>query len=285
MGGRDCRPGLYMGELGVTWLRQRESRYVGAVPAVHRLVADVAVGVASLAEGQVSHDQFVFAPAMRTLVDRHRHGRHSICLGAFNSHRDQVLRFMLCRICGALRGVGSSEKAPNRIATINTHAPQTPACRSSRPRSWPATGGIGLAVEPVLVGGERRLGRRGLALLAAVPRGACVAGDLCAFARVPVVVQSRSYRHNPRLSRLPARARSVSLSPAPGCLFLLADNTRNMGLIGLNCELYYCRDAGPKHGSAAGDLAGCRFRHAARTIGGPDICGLLAKSTARDHLP
>ena len=59
--GRDCVGSPY----------QRESRHVGASPAIHRLVANLAIGIAALPKGETGHDQPILRAAMRTFVDRH----------------------------------------------------------------------------------------------------------------------------------------------------------------------------------------------------------------------
>ena len=59
--GRDCVGSPY----------QREPRHVGAVPAIHRLVANLALGIAALPKGETGHDQPILRAAMRTFVDRH----------------------------------------------------------------------------------------------------------------------------------------------------------------------------------------------------------------------
>ena len=52
-------------------LERREARNTRAVPAIHRFPALLAVRIASLPEGNVSHQEFIFRSAMRTLEDRH----------------------------------------------------------------------------------------------------------------------------------------------------------------------------------------------------------------------
>ena len=50
---------------------QREDRYVSGGPAVHGPKADMALGVASLPEGQAGRRHFVFGPAIGTFEDHH----------------------------------------------------------------------------------------------------------------------------------------------------------------------------------------------------------------------
>ena len=55
----------------VKGIDQREERYVSGGPAVHGSKADMALGVASLPEGQAGRRHFVLGPAIGTFKDHH----------------------------------------------------------------------------------------------------------------------------------------------------------------------------------------------------------------------
>jgi hypothetical protein len=62
---------LDIGSPIVKGIDQCEERYVSIGPAVHGSKADMALGVASLPEGQAGRRHFVFGPAIGTLEDHH----------------------------------------------------------------------------------------------------------------------------------------------------------------------------------------------------------------------
>jgi hypothetical protein len=62
---------LDIGSSLVKGIDQCEERYVSGGPAVHGSKADMALGVASLPEGQAGRRHFVLGPAIGTFKDHH----------------------------------------------------------------------------------------------------------------------------------------------------------------------------------------------------------------------
>ena len=52
-------------------IHQREDRHVARIPAIHSLVANLALGIASLLERQTSRRHLILRPAIRTFEDDH----------------------------------------------------------------------------------------------------------------------------------------------------------------------------------------------------------------------
>jgi hypothetical protein len=88
----------------VKGIDQREDRYVSGGPAVHGPKADMALGVASLPEGQAGRRHFVFGPAIGTFEDHHSFtpsdGDSLLSEEDFGLHVAAVRAFQICELKG-----------------------------------------------------------------------------------------------------------------------------------------------------------------------------------------
>ena len=62
---------LDVGRLVLGCIHEREDGYVPGIPAVHRLVTNLALGVTALLERQVSRHHLIFGTAIGTFEDDH----------------------------------------------------------------------------------------------------------------------------------------------------------------------------------------------------------------------